>query len=89
MTIRRRILVSGRVQGVFYRDTCRRQAERAGVGGSVRNLPDGRVEVVVEGDPDAVASMIEWCRTGSEPSRVSDVEIEEQEPQGADTFSVS
>jgi acylphosphatase len=88
MTIRRRIVVSGRVQGVFYRDACSRQADRIGVGGRARNLDDGRVEVIVEGDPDAVEAMTEWCRTGSEAARVEDIEVEDEEPRGDDTFSV-
>jgi acylphosphatase len=88
MTIRRRILVSGRVQGVFYRDACRREADRIGVGGSARNLDDGRVEVIVEGDPDAVEEMTEWCRSGSEAATVSNIDIEEESPRGEDAFSV-
>jgi acylphosphatase len=89
VTIRRRIVVSGRVQGVFYRDTCKQEAKRLGVGGGARNLPDGRVEVIVEGDPDKVEEMISWCRTGSDPSEVSSVEVEEEEPRGEDRFSVT
>ncbi|HEU4488050.1 MAG TPA: acylphosphatase [Actinomycetota bacterium] len=86
MTIRRRLLVSGRVQGVFYRDSCRQKAEEEGIGGSARNLSDGRVEVIVEGDDDAVERMTQWCRQGSEAARVSSVEVEEQEPQGETSF---
>jgi acylphosphatase len=88
MTIRRRILVSGRVQGVFYRDACRQEADRIGVRGSARNLDDGRVEVIVEGDPDAVEAMTEWCRSGSEAASVSNIDIEEESPRGEDAFSV-
>ena len=89
MTVRRRILVSGRVQGVFYRDTCRREAERIGVGGRASNLDDGRVEVIVEGEPDAVDAMIDWCRRGSDPANVTNIEVEEQDPQGEDRFHVT
>ena len=89
MTVRRRLLVSGRVQGVFYRDTCRREAERIGVGGRASNLDDGRVEVVVEGEPDAVEAMIDWCRRGSDPANVTNIEVEEQDPQGEDRFHVT
>ena len=89
MTVRRRILVSGRVQGVFYRDSCRREADRIGVGGRASNLDDGRVEVIVEGEPDAVEAMIDWCRRGSDPASVTNIEVEEQEPQGADRFHVT
>ena len=86
MTIRRLLLVSGQVQGVFYRDSCRQQAEEKGIAGSARNLPDGRVEVLLEGDQDAVEHMIEWCRRGSDMARVDSVEIEEQEPRGETGF---
>jgi acylphosphatase len=89
MTVRRRILVSGRVQGVFYRDSCRREADRIGVGGHASNLDDGRVEVIVEGEPDAVEAMIDWCRRGSDPANVTNIEVEEQEPQGEDRFHVT
>ena len=86
MTIRRRLLVSGQVQGVFYRDSCRREAEEKGITGSARNLPDGRVEVILEGAEDAVGRMIEWCRRGSDMARVDSVEVEDQEPQGESGF---
>jgi acylphosphatase len=86
MTIRRRLLVSGQVQGVFYRDSCRKEAEEKGITGSARNLPDGRVEVILEGGEDAVERMIEWCRRGSDMARVDSVEVEDQEPQGESGF---
>ncbi len=54
--------ISGTVQGVFYRDSTRREAQRLGLGGWVKNLPDGRVEAVFEGDPDAVDALVDWCR---------------------------
>ena len=86
--IRRRLMVSGDVQGVFYRDTCRSRAESAGVGGSARNLPDGRVEVVLEGEEDAVNGVVEWCRRGTPQSRVQSVEVTEEEPVGARAFQI-
>lgn len=86
--IRRRVLVSGRVQGVFYRDTCRSKARAAGVAGSASNLPDGRVEVVLEGDPDAVRAVLDWCRTGTEGSSVQDVEVIEEKPEGLESFEI-
>ncbi|CAN5461614.1 acylphosphatase [soil metagenome] len=86
MTIRRRLLVSGQVQGVFYRDSCRQDAEEKGIRCSARNLSDGRVEVILEGAEDAVGRMIEWCRRGSNMARVDSVEVEEQEPQGESGF---
>ena len=86
MTIRRRLLVSGQVQGVFYRDSCRQEAEGKGITGSARNLSDGRVEVILEGAEEAVGRMIEWCRRGSDMARVDSVEVEEQQPQGESGF---
>lgn len=87
--VRRRVQVSGRVQGVWFRDSCRREAERAGVGGWVRNLPDGRVEAVFEGAEGAVADMVEWCRRGPSRARVDRVEVvEESDLKGFSSFEV-
>jgi acylphosphatase len=86
--IRRRLVVSGRVQGVFYRDTCRSVAESEGVAGTARNLPDGRVEVILEGDPGAVEKVIAWCRKGTRGSRVNAVDISEEDPKGDSAFRV-
>jgi len=69
-----RILVSGRVQGVGYRDWVVRTAQRTGLTGWVRNLRDGRVEMVVDGDEDIVAKLIEGCHQGSPLARVEHVE---------------
>lgn len=71
------VMISGRVQGVFFRMETRRAAEAIGVSGWVRNLPDGRVEAVFEGTPEKVAQMLEWCRTGPPMAAVSDVAVEE------------
>ncbi len=68
-----RFLVSGRVQGVFYRASTREQAQRLGLSGSARNLPDGRVEVVVEGAEDAVNVLEAWLRQGPPAARVDAV----------------
>ncbi len=89
MAVRVRVLVSGRVQGVFFRATCAELARRVGVGGWVRNLPDGRVEGVFEGAPEQVDAMVEWCRRGPPGARVDDVQAEPQEPVGTSTFSVA
>jgi len=67
---RRRVRVEGRVQGVGFRESCRHEAQRLGVAGSVRNLPDGSVEAVFEGPGAAVESMVAWCRHGPRPARV-------------------
>ena len=74
--IRRRFVVRGRGQGVWYRDSCRREAERLGVAGWARNLDDGRVEVVAEGDPDAVDALEAWCREGPPRALVTGVEVQ-------------
>jgi len=74
--IRAHIYVSGLVQGVFFRANARRRALELGVAGWVRNLPDGRVELMVEGEEKAVQSMVAWCRRGPPGSRVEDVEVE-------------
>jgi acylphosphatase len=72
--------VSGRVQGVFFRDDCRREAIGAGVDGWVRNRPEGRVEAVFEGEPGAVQRLIAWCRRGPPSARVTGIEVFEEEP---------
>ena len=82
MAVRKRVLVSGRVQGVFFRASCRDEAERQGVAGYVRNLPDGRVEAVLEGEPGGVDAVVEWCRRGPSMAQVESLEVSEEEPQG-------
>ena len=69
--IRRRVIVHGRVQGVFFRDTTRRMARSRGVGGWVRNTPDGTVEAVFEGEAEAVESMVRWSRARARAARSS------------------
>jgi acylphosphatase len=73
--IRVHILISGHVQGVFYRASTQRQAHALGVRGWVRNLPDGRVEAVFEGEEAAVQRMIAWCRSGPPNAYVTDVDV--------------
>ncbi len=80
--------MSGRVQGVFFRDDCRREAIAAGVTGWVRNRVDGRVEAVFEGDPDAVDRLVSWCRTGPPSARVSDVDVIPEDPGAEIGFQV-
>ena len=75
-----RVLVEGTVQGVWFRESTRREAERLGVRGWVRNLPDGRVEAVLEGEPGAVDAAVEWCRTGPPTARVEGVTVAEESP---------
>jgi acylphosphatase len=69
------VWITGRVQGVFFRAYTRDAAQRIGVTGWVRNLPDGRVETVFEGESDDVEKMLEWCREGSPMSRIEKVEL--------------
>jgi acylphosphatase len=69
------VKVRGRVQGVFFRAEARSRAESLGLGGWVRNMPDGSVEACFEGDPERVESMVEWCRRGPNGARVDEVEI--------------
>lgn len=80
--VRRRVLISGMVQGVFFRASTRDAARRAGVSGWVRNLPDGRVEALFEGEAENVAQVVQWCRRGSPGSRVAHVEVVEEVPRG-------
>ena len=86
--IRRRVVVSGRVQGVFFRDTCQRRAAEAGVAGWVRNRGDGRVEAVFEGTADAVDELVSWCRIGPPRAAVERVEVHDEPPQGERGFRV-
>ncbi len=87
--IRRKVVVQGHVQGVFFRETVRRRAVAAAVAGSARNVPDGRVEAVFEGDADAVARLIEFCREGPRGARVDWVDVVSEEPEGLTGFVVS
>jgi acylphosphatase len=86
--VRRRVAVHGRVQGVFFRDTTRREASRRGVAGWVTNRPDGAVEAVFEGSPDAVAAMVEFCESGPRGADVARVEVTDEEPEGLTGFDV-
>lgn len=87
--VRKRVVVSGRVQGVWFRDSCREQATVRGVSGWVRNTRDGRVEAAFEGEVDAVSSLIAWCRTGPPRAAVVGVEIFDEEPTGEQGFRIA
>ncbi len=80
--IRRHLFISGRVQGVCYRYYTRQTALQNGVSGWVRNLPDGRVETLMEGEEAAVIDTINWCRKGPDMAQVDLVEVKEQEVIG-------
>jgi acylphosphatase len=87
-TVRRRVVVHGYVQGVFFRDSARRKAAELGVSGWISNRSDGAVEAVFEGDPDAVAAMADWSRRGPGGADVDRVEESEESPQGLTGFEV-
>ncbi len=82
------MVVSGAVQGVFFRDTCRRQARAAGLAGWVRNCRDGRVEAAFEGAPSDVHALVAWCRDGPPMAQVDDVEVVEEDTTGESLFRV-
>ncbi len=86
--VRIHVFVSGKVQGVGYRYATVSEARKLGLGGWVRNLPDGRVEAVFEGTKEAVERIIVWCDRGPAPALVSDVEVEYREPEGIEGFEV-
>lgn len=77
---RAHVYISGNVQGVFFRDSTRRKAEELGIAGWVKNTPEGRVEAVFEGPSSVVQEMIEWCKEGSSPATVEEVDTEREEP---------
>jgi acylphosphatase len=86
-TVRRHLKVSGRVQGVFYRETLRRKAMEAGVAGWARNTRDG-LEAVLEGPRDVVDELVQWCRQGPPHAVVIHVQVDEEEPAGDTEFRV-
>ena len=86
--IRRRAVVHGRVQGVFFRDTARRRAEERGVAGWARNNPDGSFEAVFEGDPEAVERLVAFCHEGPRGAQVERVDVFDEPPEGTSGFAV-
>jgi acylphosphatase len=87
-SVRRRVVVRGHVQGVFFRDSVRRLAERSGVTGWVANRPDGTVEAIFEGEPESVERMVDFCRHGPRGAQVDGVEVAEEEPARLSGFEV-
>jgi acylphosphatase len=85
---RRHLVVHGHVQGVFFRDTCRRQAEARGVAGWIANRPDGAVEAVFEGKPEDVDALVEFCRNGPRGAEVHSVDETSEEPEGLSVFRI-
>jgi acylphosphatase len=86
--VRKRVLVAGRVQNVWFRDSCRQEALARGVDGWARNLADGRVEVVLEGAPADVDALVAWCREGPPRARVTATEVQDELPTGEAGFAV-
>jgi acylphosphatase len=86
--VRRRLVIHGRVQGVFFRDTMRRLAEQASVAGWARNTWEGTVEAVLEGQPDAVERLVAFARQGPEGARVERVDVSEESPEGLESFEI-
>ncbi len=83
--VRARVLVSGRVHGVWFRESTRRRASELGLTGWVRNLPDGRVEAVFEGEKSSVCAAIQFAREGPPAARVTDIRVEQGEATGQDS----
>lgn len=86
--IRRRVKVHGRVQGVFFRDSTRERANAHGVAGWARNMPDGSVEAVLEGEPNAVERVVRFVQSGPSHAQVERVEVQEEDPEGLSGFSI-
>lgn len=86
--VRRRLTVHGEVQGVGFRWACDHEAERLGVAGWVRNLPDGAVEIVAEGADDAVGALAAWAEHGPPGASVTRVDVSDEPPQGAEGFRI-
>ncbi|SDH87896.1 acylphosphatase [Agrococcus jejuensis] len=89
MATRRRVTVHGSVQGVGFRWSAQQEAQRLGVAGSARNLVDGTVAAVVEGEADAVDAMVAWLRLGPPSARVSHVDVVDEAPRGATGFTIA
>ena len=87
--VRKRVIVHGRVQGVFFRNTTRRTADSRGVAGWVRNNPDGSVEAVFEGPAEAVDSMVRFAREGPRGAMVERVGVHDEEPEGLRGFKIT
>lgn len=86
--IRRRVVVRGTVQGVFFRASCQREAAARGVAGWVSNRPDGAVEAVFEGGDAAVEALVAWCRQGPPHAVVAGVDVSDEVPEGLSGFGV-
>jgi len=86
--VRRRVVVHGRVQGVFFRDSLRRLAERERVSGWARNTSEGTVEAVFEGEPDDVERLVSFAKIGPPDAIVEAVNVSQEDPEGLTGFSI-
>ena len=86
--IRRRVVVHGYVQGVFFRDSLRRQAQQRNVAGWVANRPEGTVEAVFEGEPEDIERLVAFCRKGPRGAQVESLDVTEENPEGLAGFAV-
>ena len=86
--VRYRVVVGGRVQGVWFRDSCRREAQARGVTGWVANRSDGTVEAVFEGEEASVAQCVAWCRHGPPRALVTGIDVTEEHPVGEPSFRI-
>jgi acylphosphatase len=86
--VRRRLVIHGRVQGVFFRDSLRRLADAQGVAGWAQNTWEGTVEAVLEGEGDAVEQIVAFAREGPEGARVERVDVVDEEPEGLQGFAI-
>ena len=87
--VRAHLRIHGRVQGVGFRSRMHREAKKLGLTGWVRNLPDGTVEAVVEGEPERVETIIGWAHQGPSGARVTKVEVRWEEPEGLRDFRIT
>jgi acylphosphatase len=86
--VRRRVIVSGRVQGVFFRDSLRQRAQSRGVSGWACNRSDGAVEAVFEGQADDVERLVEFAKAGPRQAEVDNVDVREEAPEGLSGFEI-
>jgi acylphosphatase len=86
--VAKRVVVHGDVQGVFFRDSTEKEAQKQGVSGWVKNRDDGAVEALFEGDPSSVDAMVDFAKSGPSQADVEDVEVSDAEPEGGSSFEV-
>jgi len=82
------ILVSGKVQGVFYRQSTQEKAKALGITGMVKNLPNGNVQIMATGTPDQLNELVDWCKQGPPRAEVTSVHVEKITPQAYSNFTI-